>query len=136
MERGSDKHGPRMDEALAHEVEGLLHAGRDTHAEEWASPEPSGEDQPDVDRAPHGTLHGAVPDGMTEEDVEQRSRLATYLGKEVWPATGAQLVAVARARQAPDDVVAQLSYLHEGRSYVNMQEAWADLQGGVEQHRS
>ncbi len=134
MERGSDKHSARMDDALEHEVEGMLRAGRDTHAEEWKSAEPSGEDQPDVDRAPDTTLHGAVPDGMTGDDVEERSRLAAYLGKEVWPATGEQLVEVARNRAAPDVVLDRLRQLPPGRSYVNLQDAWGALGGGIEEH--
>jgi hypothetical protein len=69
MERGSDKHSARMDDALQHETEGLIRSGHDNRAD-WNSPEPSGEDQPDVDRAPNGTLAGGVPDGMTESDSE------------------------------------------------------------------
>jgi len=72
VERGSDKHSPLRDDQLKHETEGLVRASRTTHAEEWKDPEPSGEDQPDADRAPSGTLHGGVPAGMTEEDVEDR----------------------------------------------------------------
>ena len=63
MERGSDKHSPRMDDALHAETEGLVRGGHDTHAEEWKQAEPSGEDQPDVDLAPDATLGGGVPDG-------------------------------------------------------------------------
>ena len=136
MERGSDKHSARMDDALEHEVRGMMTAGRDTHAEEWKSAEPSGEDQPAVDLSADGSLHGGVPDGMTEVDVEQRSQLAQYLGKEVWPATGAQLLAVAQGRNAPDAVLAQLRKAHADVSYANLQEAWATISGGhVEQHR-
>jgi len=135
MERGSDKHSARMDDALDHEVEGLVRAGRDTHAEEWKSAEPSGEDQPEVDRSAEGDLHGGVPDGMTEADVEERSRLAAYLGKEVWPATGEQLAEVARGRQAPDVVLDRLAELPPGRVFDNLQDAWSQLGGGTEEHR-
>lgn len=135
MQRGSDKHGARMDDALDAEVDGMLRAGHETRAEEWNSPEPAGEDQPDVDLSADGTLAGGVPAGMTEEDVEQRSRIASYLGKEVWPATGSQLVAVARARQAPDAVLDRLGQLPEGRVFRNMQDVWSELDGGTEQVR-
>ena len=136
MERGSDKHSARMDDALEQQDRAMMTAGRDTHAEDWKSAEPSGEDQPDVDLSADGSLHGGVPDGMTEADVEERSRLAQYLGKEVWPATGAQLLAVAQSRQAPDAVLVRLRQLHADVSYTNLQEAWAALSGGhVEQHR-
>ena len=136
MERGSDKHSARMDDALEHEVRGMMTAGRDTHAEDWKSAEPSGEDQPAVDLSADGSLHGGVPDGMTEADVEDRSTIAQYLGKEVWPATGAQLLAVAQSRQAPDRIVQLLRTCRADHSYTNLQEAWADISGGhVEQHR-
>ena len=71
MERGSDKHSARMDDALEAETRGMMTAGRETRGEEWNSPEPSGEDQPDVDRVPDGTLAGGVPEGMTEGDVAE-----------------------------------------------------------------
>jgi hypothetical protein len=134
MERGSDKHSARMDDALEHEVRGTIQAGRDTHAEDWKSAEPSGEDQPAVDLSANGALHGGVPEGMTEADVEERSTIAQYLGKEVWPATGAQLLAVAEGRDAPDAVLVRLRQLHADRSYQNLQDAWSAL-GGTEAHR-
>ncbi len=40
MERGSDKHSARMDDALEAEVSNLMRAGHDNRAD-WNSPEPS-----------------------------------------------------------------------------------------------
>ncbi len=135
MERGSDKHSARMDDAMAGEVDGLIRAGHDSRAD-WKSPEPSGEDQPDVDLVPDGTLAGGVPDGMTEQDVEQRSEIASYLGR-VWPATGDQLVEVASGNSAPDRVLGQLRALPPGRIFASMHEVWSSISGGhVEAHRS
>ncbi len=134
MERGSDKHSARMDDALAHDVDGLIRSGHDNR-EDWNSPEPSGEDQPDVDLVPHGTLAGGVPDGMTEADVERRSELAQYLGR-VWPATSEQVLAVAVGNDAPDAVLTSLRHLPAGRSFENLQDLWATVSGGhVEAHR-
>jgi len=136
MERGSDKHSARMDDALESEVRGMMTAGRDTRGEAWNSPEPSGEDQPDVDLAPDGTLAGGVPDGMTEEDVELRSEIAASLGKECWPGDRDTLVAKARELNAPDRVIDRLQQLPEGQQFDNLQDAWALLSGGaVEAHR-
>lgn len=135
MERGSDKHSARLDDQMEHEVAGLLTSGHQTHAEEWKEAEPSGEDQPDVDLVPDATLVGGVPDGMTEAGVAQRSELATYLGKEVWPASGSQLVALAREREAPDAVVNRLAKLPPERSFGNLQEVWHELTGATETHR-
>jgi hypothetical protein len=135
MERGSDKHSARMDEALGAEVHGMMTAGRDTR-EPWHSPEPSGEDQPDVDRAPDGTLVGGVPDGMSDEDVELRSEIGTRLGKECWPGDRDELVAKAAELNAPDSVLATLRRLPAGRRFDNLQDAWAVLsEGAVEAHR-
>lgn len=134
MERGSDKHSARMDDAMSAEVDGLVRAGHDNRAD-WNTPEPSGEDQPDVDRVPNGTLAGGVPDGMTEEDIERRSELATYLGR-VWPATKAQLLVTAGENHAPDAVLAELAKLPDDWAFQNLQDAWAALSGGaVEQKR-
>jgi hypothetical protein len=60
MERGSDKHSARMDDALGAEVDGLIRSGHDNRAD-WNSPEPSGEDQPDVDLVPTGPCPAACP---------------------------------------------------------------------------
>ncbi|HVE73973.1 MAG TPA: DUF2795 domain-containing protein [Mycobacteriales bacterium] len=136
MERGSDKHGARMDDALESEVRGMMQAGRETRGQEWNSAEPSGEDQPEVDRAPDAALHGGVPEGMTEGDVEERSRVASGLGKEIWPADGATLVAKAQDMNAEDAVVRRLQSLPAGQEFANLQEAWGALSGGhVESHR-
>jgi hypothetical protein len=135
VERGSDKNGARVDEQLQHEVEGLVRSGRTTHAQEWKEPEPSGEDQPDVDRAPEETLVGGVPDATTGTDIEGRSQLAALLGKEVWPATRDELCARAKQSAAPDRVMDLLSKLPGDHDYRNLQEVWSTLGGGAEQQR-
>lgn len=136
MERGSDKHGPRMDDALQSEVAGMLRAGHQTHAEEWKLAEPSGEDQPDVDRVPDGTRAGGVPEGMTAEDVETRSELATYLRLSAFPGDAAALREEAAANEAPVRVVDLLGALPEGPEYANVGEVWVAVGGGVEAHRA
>ena len=136
MERGSDKHSARMDDALEAEVRGMMTAGRETRAEEWNSAEPSGEDQPDVDLVPDGTLAGGVPDGMTEADIEERSEIAASLGKECWPADAEALLLKAAETNATERVLDRLRQLPAGRQFANMQEVWAELSGGhVETHR-
>ena len=135
MERGSNKHSARMDDALEAEVRGMMTANRETRGEQWNTAEPSGEDQPDVDLAPDGTLAGGVPDGMTEADVEERAVIASYLGKEVWPAGSQALIAKAQDLGAPDAVVEQLQRLPQSAVFDNVQGVWQALQGGTEAHR-
>jgi hypothetical protein len=120
---------------MKHQTEGMVRAGRATRAEEWRDPEPSGEDEPDVDRAPDGTLTGGTPDGMTATDVELRSELASYLDRSTFPAVRTQLVDDALGNHAPDRVMDELRRLPDGREYANVNDVWAALGGGTEEHR-
>ncbi len=136
MERGSDKHSPLRDDTLKHETDGVVHAGRSTHAEEWKQAEPSGEDQPDADLSPDATLVGGTPAGMSPDDVEGRTELASYLGREVYPAVREQLIGAAIDRHAPDRVVDLVRELPSGRAFTNINDVWTALGGHVESHRS
>lgn len=129
-----DKVSARQDDALKHQLEGMLRSGHSTHAQEWRDPEPSGEDQPDVDAEPDGTLHGGVPDGMSAGDVEDRSEVASFLGR-VYPADRDTLIATAREHQAPDRILDLLERLPPGQDFTNLQDVWAALGGGTEEHR-
>jgi hypothetical protein len=135
VERGSDKHSPMRDDELKHETEGLVRAGHGTHAEEWKDPEPSGEDQPDSDKMPDGTLHGGTPPGMTDEDVEGRAEIATYLGKGSYPMVREQIINLALDRQAPARVVDMVRRLPSGREFHNVNEVWSAIGGNVESDR-
>jgi hypothetical protein len=135
MERGSDKHGPHVDEQLAHEVEGLVRSGHSTHAEEWADPEPSGDDQPDVDVFPAGELVGGVPEGLTAEEVALRSEIASFLRRSDFPAGRDQLLEKAVERYAPPRVLEELRRVPAGRTVANIGELWLALGHGHEEHR-
>lgn len=135
MERGSDKHGPMRDDQLKHETEGLVRSGHSTHAEEWKDPEPVGEDQPDADRAPDTALHGGTPSGMDGADVDGRSEIASYLGKDCYPMVREQVIGLAIDRQAPTRVVDLVRRLPSGREFHNVNEIWAAVGGRVEGDR-
>jgi hypothetical protein len=135
VDRGSDKHSPLRDEQLKHETEGLVRSGHSTHAEEWRDPEPAGEDQPDADRVPDATQHGGTPQGMDGEDVEGRSELASYLGKDSYPMVRAQVLDLVIDRSAPDRVVDLVRRLPSGREFHNVNEIWAAVGGHIEGER-
>ena len=136
MDRGSGKVSPRVDEQLKHETEGLVRSGHSTHAEEWKDPEPVGEDQPDADLAPSGTLLGGTPDGMAPDDVEGRSELASYLGKDCYPMVRAQVIDLVIDRNAPQHVVDLVRDLPSDREFANVNDIWSALGGSVETRRS
>lgn len=63
MERGSDKHGARQDEALAEELAGQLGPGG-SNREEWTDPEPPADDD-----APARTDPPAEPPEANQEEA-------------------------------------------------------------------
>jgi hypothetical protein len=113
----------------------MVRAGRATHAEEWADPEPPGDDQPEVDRAPDTELIGGVPEGMTPEEVERRSEVAAALDRSVFPAGRDQLLEHAVARYAPPRVLEELQRLPADRTFANIGEMWTALGHGHEGQR-
>ncbi|MFJ6197726.1 DUF2795 domain-containing protein [Micromonospora sp. NPDC092111] len=129
MERGSSKHGPRIDDQMSQEVSGLVQGPGigGSRAEEFRDPEPSGEDQPGTTTAPAGDLRTGTPQGMSSEDVEARSRLGRFITMTALPGDRTALVANARENEAPDDLVAALERLPDGTRYRTVSEVWAAL---------
>jgi hypothetical protein len=120
MERGSSKHGPRLDEALDQEVRGMVTGIAGGRAQEWKDPEPAGEDQPEV------TVEPDVPDGA-RGDAEQLSRLGRYIGRSALPGGRTALRHSAEVLEAPDDVLDALDRLPEGETYATVVEVWDAL---------
>jgi hypothetical protein len=46
MDRGSSKHGPKLDDAMKKETRGQVQANHPTRAEEWHDPEPPLDEEP------------------------------------------------------------------------------------------
>ncbi|MFI5955007.1 DUF2795 domain-containing protein [Cryptosporangium sp. NPDC051539] len=131
----SDKHGPRVDDELKHETEGLVRGGHSTRSEEWRDPEPSGEDQPDADFAPNSTLVGGVPAGLTPEGVEERSELAAHLGRHIYPAYRDQIIDRLMEENAPARLVTLVGDLPADVQYENAGELASALGLGHESER-
>jgi len=135
MGEQSDKHGPRQDEQLAHEVRGLVQGGHATHAEEWRDQQAPGEDQPDDDAVLSGSRQGLAP-GLSERDVEERSEIARFLGISAFPGDRDALVVVAVEHQATDHVLAELRRLPAGETFRNVQDVMGALGYHGETHRT
>lgn len=128
MERGNTKHGPRLDDEMAHEMRGQLQGSpAGSRAEEWHEPEPPGEDQPDATAVPGGERPGGAPAPLTGEEVEARSRLGRYLPISVLPADRDALRQAAEQEEAPDDVLAELDRLPADRTFETVSQVWAAL---------
>jgi hypothetical protein len=113
----SNKHNPRLDEELEHEVQGMMKAERATRSEEWREVEPVAEGEPDITADPAGTLVGGVPQGMDADAVVRRAELARWLDRADFPSNGPDLVEAALDHRAPDAVVEELQRLPDGETY-------------------
>ena len=143
MERGSDKHSPRVDEELEHETRSLRQgAPVESRIEEHREQEGPGDGQPTPDARLAGEgAAGARPAGgpgagasLDLDDAETRADIARFLTPGAFPADRDALVADAEGNHAPDEVLARLRALPGGRAYGNVQDVWAAL-GGTVEHR-
>ena len=132
MERGSDKHGSRLDEALAHDTQSIVQgAGGEARADEGREQECPGDGEPTPDaRLAGGRLAG---DGSrpTDDELEARSELARHLDPSVFPADAGALVANADGNHAPAWVLEALRALPDGQ-YPTTESVWEALGGSVE----
>lgn len=136
MERGNSKHGPRVDDEMAHEVRGLVQGGPvDGRGEEWHEPEPAGEDQPEATAPRTGELRGGAPAPLTSEEVEARSRFGKYIPLSALPGDRDGLLRAAQESEAPDDVLAELRRLPTDRRFETVSQAWAALGHHNEERR-
>jgi Protein of unknown function (DUF2795) len=133
LERGSDKHSPRVDEELDHETQSLQQgAPVESRVEEHREQEGPGEDQP----TPDARLTGgrATAASLDLDDAETRADIARFLTPSTFPADRDALLADAQDNQAPAEVLDRLQALPAGRAYENVQDVWAAL-GGTVEHR-
>ena len=133
MERGSDKHSPRVDEQLEHDTRSLTQgAPVESRVEEHREQEGPGEDQP----TPDARLTGgrATAASLDLDDAEARADIARFLNPSSFPADREALLADAEANHAPAGVTERLQALPAGRSFENVQDIWSAL-GGTVEHR-
>ncbi|HEY9505143.1 MAG TPA: DUF2795 domain-containing protein [Gemmatimonadales bacterium] len=133
MERGSSKHGPRLDDEQKHETEGLVRGGGSTHAEEWKQPEPTqvpAEEHLEDGPRPPGHEPGTPP-GITPADVERRSNLARWLSDARYPADRRALLTHAVSKAAPDPVLNAVRSLPDEK-FANVAQVAAVLGLGIE----
>ncbi|TDC98750.1 DUF2795 domain-containing protein [Nonomuraea deserti] len=133
MERGSDKHGPRLDDEQKHETEGLVRGGGTTHAEEWKEPEAMPAPGEESQSYPPGHEPG-TPEGITQRGVDVRSDLAKWLSDAHWPASKHDLAQHTARVDAPDEVADMVDSLPE-RRFANVAEVAEALGLGVEKRR-
>jgi hypothetical protein len=132
MERGSDKHGPRIDEELKHDTSSLVHGSPvESRADESREQEGPADGEPTPDALLTGDRPAADPDTLTHDEIEARTELGRHLQPSIFPADRAEIVSSARRMGASEDLVAQLSQLPDG-TFDNLEAVWEALGGRVE----
>lgn len=124
MERGSNKHSPRVDDQLENEVRGTLQGTAGGRAEQWRVVEPPGEDQPEITLVPGGGYGRDEPNGVGNAEAEQFSRFGRYIGRSALPGDRGALESSARDLEAPDDVLEALHRLPPHTTYRTVAEIW------------
>ena len=131
MERGSDKHSPRVDEQLDHDTRSLRQSAPvESRVEEHREQEGPGEDQP----TPQSRLNEGGTGSLDLDDAEARSDIARFLDPSAFPADREGLLANAEANNAPEAVLGRLQALPGGTTYDALPDVWAAL-GGTVEHR-
>ena len=87
MPRGSDKHSPRIDDSLGHDISSLTRgAPVESRAQEARAQEAAADDEPTPDARLSGDRGMADADVLGPDELETRSLLDGYLGPTAWPA--------------------------------------------------
>ncbi|MBV8387444.1 MAG: DUF2795 domain-containing protein [Acidimicrobiia bacterium] len=132
MDRSSNKHTPRVDEQLKHDVQSVTRGSPvEARAQEAREQEGPADGEPTPDALVTGGRPSATPDALTHDEVEARAELARHLQPSVFPASRDELIASARSLGASDELVARLGGLPEGR-FDHMEAVWEALGGRVE----
>ena len=112
-----------------------MEGDEDTHSARWGeglkTAEPSGEDEPRVNREPQGGELGGSPEGMSHEAVDLRAEIAAYLDHSIFPAKREEVIHAAESKEASDQIVALLNQLPAEVEFHNLGEVWHHLPGGA-----
>ena len=125
MDRQSDKHSPRLDDEMKHEVRSMLQGA-------------PVESRADEDRFQEGPIPDAntrplpPPGPLTDEELDRRATLAASVRPSVFPADRAALLAVAEEEHAPDEVLDWLRQLPAQGRFANVEDVWEAIGGHAE----
>ena len=124
MERASDKHAQRLDDAMA----------ADTRSMTQGAPIEARDRDERLQEGGEGVEAVADP-GLGLDERDGRSELARHLRPSAFPGDREALLAVARDEHAPGAVLDALGVLPEGEEFGNVEAVWEAL-GGQRERRS
>ncbi|HEY6798211.1 MAG TPA: DUF2795 domain-containing protein [Kineosporiaceae bacterium] len=117
MSEQTGKHAAAQDEYLEQQTRRGV-----AHAEEFHRIEPAAlDDEPE--RISHRTSGAGSPrQGMSQGEIDLRSRIAAALGRSAFPGDRERLIEVATGNRAEDRVLDCLRALPTGRRFENVQD--------------
>jgi hypothetical protein len=118
MERASDKHSQRLDDALAADTRSIVQ-GAPIEARDSDERLQEGGEAPEAGPGP----------GRGLDERDGRSELARHLRPSVFPGDREGLLAVARDENAPGAVLDALAVLPQGVEFGNVEAVWEALGG-------
>ena len=122
MQRASDKHSPRVDEAMAHDTRSVVQ-GAPVEARDREERLQEG-----------GEAAESLADPALEEEARvARSEVARHLRPSAFPGDRDRLLAVAREEHASDAVLDLLALLPADVTFPNVEVVWETLGGQPEQ---
>jgi hypothetical protein len=124
----SDKHAPRVDEQLEHETHHLVTGSPTENREEFRRQQAPADDEPEVGAGDRPDLAQTPGIGLAEGEAEERSQLATHMGR-VFPAERDALVRAAEENMAPAALLQRLRRLPSGQRFENVEAVWEALGG-------
>lgn len=132
MSPEADKHSPRIDDLLAHEVEGLVRGAPDEGRDEGRLQQASGPGEPGL-ALPDRALPSDDGSRLDEAALDRRARLAAALAPAHFPADATALADVAAAENLGPNLLDPLRALAgESGSFATVQEVWMALGGDTE----
>ena len=134
MERTTDKHSPRIDDAMEHEVQSLVDGrGGDSRSQESRMAEPVAEGEADITPGTRWDDHDDQGIGVSRLTADDRAELARFVASARWPATREDLLDAADRDHATDKAMELLGRLpHGSQAYETFQDVWRALGGEVE----
>jgi hypothetical protein len=124
LEPGSAKHSPRVDDQMRYEVAPLTHGEPvESHTRDDLQQQgPAGHPGNRPDKP-------GTPAGLSTDDVDLRSQLASSLRPSAFPGDRSKLLAAARDENAPAESMALLQRLPEGTTWRSVEEVWEQAGG-------
>lgn len=126
--RGSDKHGPRIDEELSEAAESVERGGpSESRAEEERQQEGPDDFEPVSDSRVGHAGEGSPLPAIADDPEEAKREIASSLDPSIFPASRDAVIENATANHAREPVIRALEDLPPGETFDRAEAIWRAL---------